>query len=223
MVFIFDEDAGKEKLRLKKEEFKYLIKVRRHQVGDEVAFRNPCESHILHTYKIEAIFPREAHLQLLSSKEYVVQHTHLLTLAWCVIDPKSIEKVLPTLNEMGVAKIVFIYCDRSQKNFKIDQKRLHRLLEASMQQCGRSVFMEFESYPNLESFLKDYKDVVVLDFTTTPLDTKERPKTVLLGCEGGFSKEEKELLAHYKVRRFNTPMILRSESAAVGVAAKILL
>jgi 16S rRNA (uracil1498-N3)-methyltransferase len=46
---------------------------------------------------------------------------------------------------------------------------------------------------------------------------------VLIGCEGGFSKEERELLQTQEVFRLNTEMVLRSESAVVAVAAKILL
>jgi len=223
MVFIFDEDAGKEELRLKKEEFKYLIKVRRHQEGDEVAFRSIKDPKTLYTYKIEQVLPREAYLRLIDAKEYELKSEHQLTLGWCVIDPKSVEKILPTLNEIGVAKIAFIYCDRSQKNFKIDQKRLYRILQASMQQCGRSVFMEFAFYDDIEAFLKEHPEVVVLDFAPTILESDAKPSCVLLGCEGGFSKEEKELLANYKVRRFNTSLILRSESAAAAIAAKVLL
>ena len=38
------------------------------------------------------------------------------------METKNIEKVLPTLNEMGVHEITFIYCERSQKSFKVDFK-----------------------------------------------------------------------------------------------------
>lgn len=78
---------------------KYLVKVRRHKVGDELDLR---------------------------AKN-----------AWCVIDIKSIKKVLPMLNELGVSRITFVYCDRSQINIKLDFARFERILEASMQQCGR--------------------------------------------------------------------------------------
>ncbi|WP_434657462.1 16S rRNA (uracil(1498)-N(3))-methyltransferase [Sulfurimonas sp. NW9] len=47
--------------------------------------------------------------------------------------------------------------------------------------------------------------------------------TVLIGCEGGFSAKEKEFLKNQEVFRLDTPMILRSESAVLAVASKILL
>ncbi|MEO1938944.1 MAG: 16S rRNA (uracil(1498)-N(3))-methyltransferase, partial [Sulfurimonas sp.] len=42
-------------------------------------------------------------------------------------------------------------------------------------------------------------------------------------CEGGFAPSEKELLQKQEVFRLKTPMVLRSESAALAVASKILL
>jgi 16S rRNA (uracil1498-N3)-methyltransferase len=146
-----------------------------------------------------------------------------LHIGWCVIDPKSIEKVLPFLNEIGVKKISFIYCDRSQKNFKLDFKRFERILEASMQQCGRSSYMEFETFSRLDDFVSAYPEVKVFDFCDNVLQEGSSFKTVLIGCEGGFSKNEKEFLKKQEVFRLDTPMVLRSETAVVSVASKILL
>ena len=89
-------------------------------------------------------------------------------IGWCVIDLKSIEKVLPSLSEIGVNKISFIYCDRSQKNFKVDFVRLERILEASMQQSGRSSFIKFDTYKNIASFIDEHKDTKVFDFFKIP-------------------------------------------------------
>lgn len=223
MIFLFSEDAGKKSLRLRGEEHKYLIKVRRHKEGDTIVFRNESDPQRLYTYRITAIGGREVILELQTSEEKIVAPSHALHIGWCMIDPKSIEKALPALNEIGVAKISFIYCDRSQKNFKPDLKRLHRILKSSMQQCGRSTFMEFAIYQDLERFLDDYPDVKVFDFCDTILTKEQKFEDVLIGCEGGFSKEERELLASKEVFRLDTPLVLRSESAAMAVAAKILL
>jgi 16S rRNA (uracil1498-N3)-methyltransferase len=122
-----------------------------------------------------------------------------------------------------VSKISFIFCQRSQKNFKIDFKRYERIVEASMQQSGRTSFLKFDSYKNIDSFIKEYPDTKVFDFTDTILESGVAFKRVLIGCEGGFSSEEKELLASQEVFRLKTPMVLRSESAVFSVASKILL
>ena len=223
MIFLFDEDASKESLRLRGEEYKYLIIVRRHKEGDLISFRNEKDPKTLHTYRITAISGRDVMLELQSSEERIISPSHSLHIGWCIIEPKSIEKALPTLNEIGVSKISFIYCERSQKNFKPDFKRFRRILKSSMQQCGRSTFMEFAIYKNLELFLRDFPDVKVFDFCDTPLRKERKFQTVLIGCEGGFSKDERESLSSKEVFRLDTPLVLRSESATMAVAAKILL
>jgi len=223
MVYFLHPDTGKERLDVKGEDFKYLIKVRRHAIGDELGFRNKEDIQTFHMYRLESIEPRSAIFELISSKILEIKAKKDLHVAWCVIDSKSVEKVLASLNEIGVAKISFIYCDRSQKNFKPDFKRYERILQASNQQCGRTQMMEFDIVKNIADFIHEFPDTKVFDFTDKILENKAEFKRVLIGCEGGFSKKEKELLSSQEVFRLDTPMILRSESAVLAVASKILL
>jgi len=223
MRFLFDDDAGKERLTLKGESFKYIIKVRRQQVGDELGFRTKESSETLHRYKIASVDGRSAVLELISSENEVVTASKKLHIGWCVVDNKSVEKVLPLLNELGVTKITFIYCDRSQKNFKPDVKRYERILESSMQQCGRSDMMTFDEVKNIEAFIKQNPETVVFDFCDEVLGDDGDIDTILIGSEGGLSEAERALLANQKVVRLDTPMILRSETAATAIASKILL
>ena len=223
MVYLFNENAGKERFSIKGEDFKYLIKVRRHNVGDELGFRSKDDIKRLHIYRLSEIEPRSAAFELVSSEVFEVKAKQELHIGWCVIDSKSVEKVLASLNEIGVGKITFIYCERSQKNFKVDFKRYERIIEASNQQCGRTELMEFATCKNIEHFIKEYPDTKVFDFTEKILTCENDFHTVLIGCEGGFSPKEKEFLKNQEVFRLDTPMILRSESAAFAVASKILL
>ena len=223
MKYILCDDAGIESLTLKGELYKYLVKVRRHSVGDEIDFRSKSDLGILHHYEVTELESRSISLELISSKTLDVKSEKNLHIAWCVIDSKSIEKVLPSLCEMGVDKISFIYCDRSQKNFKIDFKRFERILEASMQQSGRNTLIEFDTYKNIKEFTARFPDTKVFDFCDNVLKDVDDFKTVLIGCEGGFSQTEREILSSQESFRLNTPMVLRSESAVLAVASKILL
>ena len=223
MRFLFHDDAGAPQVTLRGEEYKYVVKVRRHQVGDTLALRQRNRSGMLYTYRIGTLDGRQAELLLVSQEEHRLGSGRSLHIGWCMIDPKSVEKVLPQLNEMGVAKITFIGCDRSQRQFRQDFARLNRLLEASMQQCGRSEWMVLETAETLKAFIGANPQTVVLDFCEEVLEQAEGVETVLIGCEGGFSDTERRLLATCRTARFDTPLILRSESAAVAVAAKILL
>ena len=223
MLYLLNEHAGQERFSMKGEDFKYIIKVRRHTIGDELGFRSKEDIKTLHMYRLSAIEPRSAVFEHISSEIFEVKADKELHIGWCVIDNKSIEKVLASLNEIGVKKITFIYCERSQKNFKPDFKRFERIVEASNQQCGRTEFMEFAVCKNLEQFVKENPEAKVFDFTDKKLPCENDFRTVLIGCEGGFSSKEKEFLKELEVFRLDTPMILRSESAVMAVASKILL
>ena len=223
MIYILHEDAGDESLCIKGELHKYLVKVRRHKEGDTLAFRSYEDITMLHTYKVTELEPKKLLLELASSECLEVKAKKELHIGWCKIDFKSIEKMLPSLSEIGVSKITFIDCERSQRNIKLDYKRLDRILEASMQQCGSTHKILLEESKNLKTFIKENPDVKVFDFTDKTIDDVVNISCVLIGCEGGFSSNEKELLSSLDVFRLDTPMVLRSESAVMAVASKVLL
>jgi len=223
LIYILDEDAGKETLVLKGELHKYLIKVRRHVIGDELAFRSNKDIKMLHMYKFIEVEPKKATLSLASSQELEVKAKKELHVGWCKVDAKSVEKMLPSLSEIGVSKITFINCERSQRNIKLDFKRFDRILEASMQQCGSTQKIELCESKSLQEFVKEYPDAKVFDFTDKTLDNVSDITCVIIGCEGGFSSDEKEFLNSQEVFRLDTPMVLRSESAVMAVASKVLV
>ena len=144
-------------------------------------------------------------------------------MGWCVIDPKNIEKVLPSLNEMGVEKITFIYCKRSQKSFKVDFKRLEKILLNSSQQSGRSEMMKLEIVDDLESLLKVNPQSKMLNFSQKTVGSQQDIETIVIGCEGGFHTDEVALFKHENIVGFDTPLVLKSESAVCAVASKLLL
>ncbi|MDD3475442.1 MAG: 16S rRNA (uracil(1498)-N(3))-methyltransferase [Sulfurimonas sp.] len=223
LIYILDDEAGKETLHVRAELYKYLIKVRRHKEGDILHFRARVDLRPLHTYKLESLEPRSAELTLISSEIKEVKSSKNLHIGWCTIDSNAIEKVLPSLCEIGVQRITFISCERSQKNFKLDFKRFERLLEASMQQSGRSNYIEFDTCKSVKEFIAKHPDTKVFDFCDNTLADYSDISTVLIGCEGGFSPNEREIFKSLGSFRLDTPMVLRSESATLAVASKILL
>ena len=200
-----------------------MVKSRRQCVGDRIQFRSKDNMEFLHECEVTSIQNRSIELQVIASKKELVAPVKSLHIGWCIIDSKSIEKVLPSLTEIGVSRISFIGCERSQKNFKLDLKRFNRIIESSMQQCGRSTYIEFGTYKNIQEFIEEYPQTKVLDFTEKTLDAYEEVSTVLIGCEGGFSQSERVFLETQDIFRLATPMVLRSESAVMAVASKILL
>ena len=222
MQYLQHNQAGVASLILTGDEHRYIFKVRRHKEGETIALRNLLDEQI-YFYCIVSLDKKQAHLQLEKSKNLSIKAKKNLHIAWCVIDPKSIEKVLPTLNEIGIDKITFIYCKRSQKSFKLDFKRLNKILLNSSQQCGRSSLMKLETNNSLEDFLEQYPQTVMLNFSEHTLDKDSNIETMLVGCEGGFTNEEVALFSPKNIMGLDTPLILKSESAVCSVGVKLLL
>ncbi len=220
MQFLYDPNTGREQLRIEGENYKYLFKVRRFKKGDSVLLRNLKDS-FAYRYKIVEIERRYAEIVLLEKEISNLQPRGYLQLIWCIVDMKVVEKTLPMLNQIGVSKITFVYCDRSQKNFRPDFARFEKILINSCQQCGRTDLMELETLSNLDEVSERYGNFAVLDFGGT-LEYEE-VSTVLIGCEGGFTDREREKFASHRKIGLDTEYILKSETAAVSIAAKLLI
>ena len=222
MLYLYNKEAGKPQLTLSGDDHRYIFKVRRHKAEDVLHLRN-LEDELLHTYSVSHIDKRSVMLDLKESQVLEVKAKQSLHIGWCVIDPKSIEKVLPSLNEMGVAKITFIYCKRSQKSFKPDFKRLEKILLNSSQQSGRSKIMQLEMANDLEDFLTRYPQSKMLNFSENNFISNRDFNTIVIGCEGGFTKEEEALFSLGDIIGFDTPLVLKSESAVCAVSSQKLL
>ena len=222
MLYLYNKEAGKPQLTLSGDDHRYIFKVRRHKAEDVLHLRN-LEDGLLHTYRVTHIDKRSVILDLQESRILEIKAKHSLHIGWCVIDPKSIEKVLPSLNEMGVEKITFIYCKRSQKSFKPDFKRLEKILLNASQQSGRSEMMQLEMAEDLQDFLKENPQSKMLNFSENNFVSESHFDTIVIGCEGGFHEEEVALFQTDDIVGFDTPLVLKSESAACAVGSQKLL
>ena len=222
MKFLLHNNVGTNELSVSGDDYKYLIKVRRHKAGDLIAFRSREHLGEEYRYRLERTDGRNAYFSLQSHHQALCENERPLHIGWCLVDPKTIEKTLPMLTELGVHKITFIHCRRSQQNFRLDFERFERIMESSIMQCGRTSVIELCESPNVSTFLKNNPEAVIFDFGGEALGRDEVIDTVVIGCEGGFDESERKLFSDYRVRLFSSPMILRSETAAVAIASRLL-
>jgi 16S rRNA (uracil1498-N3)-methyltransferase len=220
MLYLYHLQAGEKSVSLEGDMHRYIFKVRRHKLGDKISLRHLKDESIYH-YSIDSIDKKRLVLSLKTEEILSIKASHSLHIAWCIIEPKNIEKSLVSLNEMGVDKITFIYCSRSQKSFKIDIQRLEKILISSSQQSGRSQLMKLEIMENLKNFIEKYPQSKMLNFSKNTIDSTI--KSIVIGCEGGFSPEEIALFDAKDIVGFDTPLVLKSQSAVSAVSAKILL
>lgn len=223
MQFTYDINCGALSLEISEDTYKYLIKARRHKINDEIYFRN-LKDNFIYLYKLISISRRSATFSLVSSEEKILENKNKLHLGWCLVDPKTVEKYLASLNELGVEKITFIFCEYSQKNFKLNIEKLEKILINSSTQCGRSSIIKLEICNSLEEFVKENENTYFLDFSKTFIDDKKNDiKTLVIGCEGGFSNDERFTFNKENIVGFDSSLILRSETAIISASSKILI
>lgn len=221
MQFVYHANAGVQTLRVDIREYEHIFKVRRISVGEKLVWRN-LEDAFIYEYEISQIGKKEAELELIGKKELPLLPSKVLHVGWSMIDPKIIEKTLPMLNELGVSKISFVYAEFSQKSHKLDMERMKRILINSSQQCGRSLLMNIEVLPTLQSYWEAYPKSYVLDFSETKLNETEKISSILIGPEGGFSQKERTSFQKQSILGLTCNTILRSETAVVAATSKIL-
>jgi len=219
MQFVYHPDAGEEILKIEGEIYNYIFKVRRHKKGEVIPLRN-MEDGYLYFYRIDEVERRKATLVLVNKEHKEIVPKRFFHLLWCIVDPKTIEKTLPMLNEIGVGKITFVYCERSQKNFRLKLEKLKKILINSSQQCGRSRLMELEIINSLDEVLQKYDNIVLIDFCKEKLERLDNIERALVGPEGGLTQKERE---KFETIRGLDGFVLRSETAAVAVSAKVLV
>jgi len=216
MQFLFHSEAGIQTLTIEEDRYRYLVKARRAKCGDHVGLRNLKDA-TLYSYEIDSIDRRCATLSLKETHTTPHHTSKTLHLGWCGVDPKTIEKTLPMLNQLGLCHITFISCDFTQRNFKIDFERLHNILINSCEQSGRIDLMTLSQTTSLASFIEEHPNAVAIDFTPESPLQKGECDTFIIGCEGGFSDNERTLFL--KRRGLPFAHILKSETAAVAVTS----
>lgn len=230
MRFVFHAEAGAQSLVLEGESFTHIFSARRSKATHNLTLRNLRDDR-LYTYKVESISKRCAGLRLESSQiapNAPHKRTHII---WAITQSKTIEKSLPSLNELGLSRLSLFWADFSQRGQSIDEERVRRILIGSCEQCGRSDLCEVEILADTQSALEKYPRALVLDFggkvlgdvASGALESSIRLDSgVLIGAEGGFSQRERELFAGREIVAFDTGLILRSQTAVLTLLAKAL-
>lgn len=217
--FSFHPSAGEQTLIIDGELYIHLYKSRRTKNTQILYFRN-LEDENLYLYSQESIDRKQATLKLQETQHKPILSKSKAHLILSIIDNKTLQKVLPFLNELGVKKLTLFYAEYSQRNEKIDLEKLKKILINSSQQCGRSNIIELEVLNNLSNVLELYPKIGVFDFGGERLQKIDLP--ILIGAEGGFSPKEREELKNFPKYSTQENIILKSESACVYVASLLL-
>ena len=157
-----------------------------------------------------------------------------LTMMIAALKPNRTDWLVEKLSEIGVTRLLWIQCERSQASSLMSAEkrsdRWERLLEAASKQSGRTTLMQIDGPQRLEQVLAETKGHAFLAaphgkdlaHVITPLRT-EAEVCLLVGPEGGFTSTELSQIekAGY-TGLYLGPHILRVETAAIVGAGALM-
>ena len=214
------------------DEFLHLSKVLRSQVGEKIQLITGDE--FIYTAEITQITKHEAECLILK-KEFCLANPKInITIFQGLPKGEKLELIIQKTSELGASAIVpFESHFTIAKNNILKLPRLQKIAQEACKQCGRSKPLEIKptiKFKEIPLLLKEY-DVAVFMYENAPtfnsvstLTSKiQNAKTIaiIVGSEGGFSKEESDLLLNSAEKISLGKRILRTETATIAMCGYI--
>lgn len=222
MIFWYSPFAGEKKIIVEEEAFHYLIRVRRQKKNDEIAVqdgKNPKRYY----YHFNVIEKKTALLEKVKEED-IEKTENNIHICWGICDAKTIYDTIPSLIQIGVSKITFLKTDHCQHSVRLSFEKIQTICINAMQQCGQWKIPEIEELSLLES-LQKYNNKIILDMTgETVFSGKDSAsKSIYIGPEGGWSESEKMNFMKEEIKKLDTNLVLKSETAIMVAAASRII
>lgn len=208
---------------LNKSDTHYLKNVMRCKENDQVNLFNENDNEF--NCKILKIKKYEVTLEIieLSTNTEIINDIFLI---FSLVKKNKIDFIIQKATELGIKKIFPILTERSSVR-NIDISRMYTIAKEASEQSNRISIPEISNLQTLQDLLKKWNksrsilyadEILKINKNLTILNRKNFVKSSLLvGPEGGFTREENDMLKTYK---FVFPIsfgetILRSDTAAI--------
>jgi 16S rRNA (uracil1498-N3)-methyltransferase len=203
--------------------FHQWTKVMRYQEGREVVLFNATKEERL--YKIAKIGNDAVHLELVTELVPTTPKTDLY-LCFSLLKKDKNDWVLQKGTELGVRHFVPMLCNRTEKTGFDEERALKIVIEAA-EQCGRSDIPRIREPITPEKIIKELQDKVEIFIaeqgspqTSNIKHQISQPTAVLIGPEGGWTDQEKQLFKEKELKSIAlSEFTLRAETAAITAAA----
>ena len=146
-------------------------------------------------------------------------------LAFSPIKKVPQELMIQKTTELGIQKFIPLLCERSVVR-EINIKRVEKIITEACEQSNRITVPKIQELQRLDEFIKNFPDngkIVFCDINSESKDLKNKlpkknPICILIGPEGDFSEEERQLIINYKnvISITLAKNILRAETAAIA-------
>jgi len=227
-LFISEKNLGLgTRIKLRDNDFDYLIKVMRQKIGDRFFIFNGLDGEFV--AQITEIEKKSLSVEV-GEKISDLKKVPNVTLAFALIKNVRIDFVAEKATELGVARFQPILTQRTIVD-KINLERFSANVKEACEQCERNDFPEIFPLKKLEKFLDENeieKKILILcdesgqgakaSEVLPALRDREKEIVVLIGPEGGFSESE-----FSKMRQLKNlfaislgPRILRADTAMIS-------
>jgi 16S rRNA (uracil1498-N3)-methyltransferase len=227
-LFISEKNLGLgTRIKLRDNDFDYLIKVMRQKIGDRFFIFNGLDGEFV--AQIIEIEKKSLSVEV-GEKISDLKKVPNVTLAFALIKNVRIDFVAEKATELGVARFQPILTQRTIVD-KINLERFSANVKEACEQCERNDFPEIFPLKKLENFLSENeieKKILILcdesgqgakaSEVLPALRDREKEIVVLIGPEGGFSESE-----FSKMRQLKNlfaislgPRILRADTAMIS-------
>lgn len=201
----------------------YLCNVMRKKQGSLIALFNGKDGE----WEAQIDTADKKHCELTLTKQLRDQHREKpLALAYAPVKNVAQHFIIQKATEMGIINLYPVFTEHTIIN-KINHDKLAANAIEAAEQCERLTVPTIHLAQKLAAFLTSLPENHILLFcdesgngTPAPDITlpQNRPLTVLIGPEGGFSQQEQHILAQHNqtVAISMGPRILRADTAAIA-------
>ena len=208
--------------KLSESQSHYVKNVMRLKIGDKISLFNSSNGEWDASILVHDKDLTEFKVEKLSRPQ---EEENNLWLAFSPIKKNPQDMMIQKTTELGIQKFIPILCERSVVR-EINIERAEKIVTEASEQSNRISVPEILKIQNLESFLKTFPENGKLIFCDINCDSsnlknvlsKKDPICILIGPEGDFSENERQLIVNHKktISISLAKNLLRAETAAIA-------
>ena len=173
-------------------------------------------------------------LNVVSVEVNNVKPNRNVILVSALVKKDTFEWIAEKATELGVSQLIPLLAERSEKK-SINEDRLEKIIIEASEQSGRGTLMKLDLVKDLSFILKDKRLIshaIVFEPTGRKFEAsdfgpnvfdEEKPLTVFIGPEGGWSEKELELFVKAGIPAVSLgPQILRAETAVIAALSLVV-
>ena len=228
------------KIEILGEDYRHLRNVLRYKIDDELEICD--ENTIRYQTKIENFKESCAICKIQEILNGTTESPINVTLYQGLPKSDKLEQIIQKTTEMGICEIIPVAMERSivkmeEKNKVKKLERWNKIAVEASKQSGRQKIPNVEEPINFKNIIENISkyDIVLLLYeneksvTIKEAITKRKKESmqkiaIIIGPEGGFSKDEVDMLSKFDNVHVVTvgPRILRTETAGLAALAMIV-